>query len=188
MNRRTFIQLAGIPLTGAAVGSGRQLATQSKSDRWRTFEMKTQVEVLRPSGTTRVWLPKTLIRKTAFQRPLAEELIAEGGTTHTVANTEDALGIIVAEFPAGVRPVLTLTSRVATRNYAVDLNTSSHNAPVPRAELEHFLRPTRLQPANGIVKQTADEITRGARTDLDKARAIYEWIVDNTFRDPKVRG
>ena len=25
-------------------------------------------------------------------------------------------------------------------------------------------------------------------TDLDKARAIYDWIVDNTFRDPKVRG
>jgi transglutaminase-like putative cysteine protease len=23
---------------------------------------------------------------------------------------------------------------------------------------------------------------------LDKARAVYEWIVDNTFRDPKVRG
>ena len=23
---------------------------------------------------------------------------------------------------------------------------------------------------------------------MDKARAIYEWIVDNTFRDPKVKG
>src|SRR5205814_5646621 len=27
-----------------------------------------------------------------------------------------------------------------------------------------------------------------ARTDADKARAIYDWIVENTFRDPKVRG
>ena len=25
-------------------------------------------------------------------------------------------------------------------------------------------------------------------TDFEKARAIYDWIVDNTFRDPKVRG
>src|SRR2546422_593169 len=41
---------------------------------------------------------------------------------------------------------------------------------------------------DGIVRQTALEITRGAKTDLDKARAVYAWIVENTFRDPKVRG
>jgi transglutaminase-like putative cysteine protease len=28
----------------------------------------------------------------------------------------------------------------------------------------------------------------GKKNDVDKARAIYEWIVENTFRDPKVRG
>jgi hypothetical protein len=37
-------------------------------------------------------------------------------------------------------------------------------------------------------EETADEITRGANTDIEKARAIYDWIVDNTFRDPKTRG
>ena len=25
-------------------------------------------------------------------------------------------------------------------------------------------------------------------SDLEKARAIYDWIVENTFRDPKTRG
>jgi transglutaminase-like putative cysteine protease len=38
------------------------------------------------------------------------------------------------------------------------------------------------------VKATADEVMSGARTDVEKARAIYEWIVENTFRDPKTRG
>ena len=28
----------------------------------------------------------------------------------------------------------------------------------------------------------------GSRTDSEKARAIYEWIVDNTARNPKTRG
>jgi transglutaminase-like putative cysteine protease len=55
-------------------------------------------------------------------------------------------------------------------------------------ELEHFLRPTKLLPTDGIVKATASEITKGAKTDVEKARAIYEWIVDNTFRNPKTRG
>jgi transglutaminase-like putative cysteine protease len=38
------------------------------------------------------------------------------------------------------------------------------------------------------VKQKSDEVTKGARTDVEKARAIYEWIVINTFRNPKTRG
>jgi transglutaminase-like putative cysteine protease len=38
------------------------------------------------------------------------------------------------------------------------------------------------------VKATANQITSGAKTDVEKARAIYEWIVENTFRDPKIRG
>src|SRR5205814_8309886 len=31
-------------------------------------------------------------------------------------------------------------------------------------------------------------IVKGETTEVGKARAIYEWIVDNTFRDPKVKG
>ena len=38
------------------------------------------------------------------------------------------------------------------------------------------------------MKTAATEITSGAKTDIEKARAIYEWIVENTFRDPKTRG
>ena len=30
--------------------------------------------------------------------------------------------------------------------------------------------------------------TRGARGDEEKARAVYDWVVANTYREPKVRG
>ena len=73
-----------------------------------------------------------------------------------VEGKADALGIIAAEFPAGVKPVLTLTSRVATRDYVVDLS-APIKAPTPNpAELRHFLRSTKLLPTDGIVKATAD--------------------------------
>ncbi len=61
-------------------------------------------------------------------------------------------------------------------------------ASVSQAELDYFLRPSRYVPTDGIVKQTALKVTAGATTDIQKARAIYEWVVENTFRDPKVRG
>src|SRR5207248_11029143 len=57
-----------------------------------------------------------------------------------------------------------------------------------RAALARFLEPSALIPSDGIVRNTALKITRGSHTDLEKARAIYEWIVENTFRDPKTRG
>ena len=87
-----------------------------------------------------------------------------------------------------MKPVLTLTSRIATRNYAVDLAATAKALRADSAELRYCLRPTTLLPTNGIVKTTADEITSGAHTDIEKARAIYDWIVDNTFRDLKTRG
>ena len=189
MNRRDFLRSAGLASASLVFPeTTRQLAEGAISDNWRTFEVKTCVEILKFSGQTRVWLPAALISETPFQKTLSNEFRAEGGTARIVEGRADALGIIVAEFPAGVRPVLTLTSRVATKNYAVDLSAPGKASKVARSELEHFLRPTKLLPTDGVVKATASEITRGAKTDVEKARAIYEWIVDNTFRNPKTRG
>lgn len=189
MNRREFLRTAGVVSAGLAFpGAERLLAEAAAPGSWRTFELTTNVEVLQPSGPTRIWLPAALIDKTPFQKTLSNRFSAEGGTAEMIQSKTDALGIVAAKFPAGVKPVLTLTSRIATRNYAVDLSAPGRAPKASRAELNHFLRSTNLLPTDGIVKTTAAEITSGAKTDVEKARAIYEWIVDNTFRDPKTRG
>jgi transglutaminase-like putative cysteine protease len=189
MNRRDFLRSTGVFSASLAFAkAGRIFAGDTTADHWRTFEVTTRVEVLKTSGTTRIWLPAALISETPFQKTLSATFQPEGGTAKMMEDKPDALGIIAAEFPSGVRPVLTLTSRIATKNYVVDLS-SRNNAPnVDRADLQHFLRPTKLLPTDGIVQATAAEITNGAKTDVEKARAIYEWIVDNTFRNPKTRG
>src|SRR5471030_2513685 len=186
VNRRDFLRSASAVSAGLAFPKMECLFAEEGG--WRTFEVKTRVEILKSSGATRVWLPAALITGAPFQRTLSNGFSAEGGTASLVKDRADGLGIVAAEFPAGVKPILTLTSRVATKNYAVDLSVPGKAPKADRAELEHFRRPTKLLPTDGIVKTTATEITRGARTDLEKARAIFEWIVDNTFRDPKTRG
>jgi transglutaminase-like putative cysteine protease len=77
---------------------------------------------------------------------------------------------------------------VATQNLAVDISSPGNAGKANPAELQYFLRSTKHMPTDGIVKSTAMEITKDSKTDLQKARAIYEWIVDNTFRNPKTRG
>jgi transglutaminase-like putative cysteine protease len=189
MNRRDFLRSTGVFSASLVFAkTGRIFARDTKVDHWRTFEVTTRVEVLKTSGTTRIWLPAPLISETPFQKALSATFQPEGGTAKMVEDKPDALGIIVAEFPSGARPILTLTSRIATKNYVVDLSAPNFAPKVDRADLQYFLRPTKLLPTDGIVKATATEITSGAKTDVEKARAIYEWIVENTFRNPKTRG
>ncbi len=189
MNRRKFLRTAGAVSASLALPrTARLLALGEAPGGWRTFEVTTRVEVLKPSGVTRVWLPAALIRETPFQRTLANDFRADGGTAELVEDPAQALGIVAAKFPDGGKPVLTLTSKVATRPFAVDLSGHAKPPIADKAELEYFLQPTKLLPTDGIVKAQAAEITRGAATDVDRARAIYEWIVDNTFRNPKTRG
>ena len=56
------------------------------------------------------------------------------------------------------------------------------------ATLRAWVEPTELMPTDGIVKKTAAEATRGAKTDLDKVRGIYDWVIANSHREPKTRG
>ena len=189
MKRRDFLRSAGV-VSGALAfpKAGRLFAQGTAPETWRTFDVTTSVQVLKPSGTTRIWMPAALVSPTPFQKTLANDFKAEGGTAKLIESGADTLGIIAAEFPAGVMPVLTVTSRLTTKNFAVDLSTPGKAPRVDPEDLKHFLRPTKLMPTDGIVKETAREITKGSRTDVEKARAIYEWIVDNTFRNPKTRG
>ena len=188
MRRRDFIRTSSLATAGVALGSkGRLLARSTKWSDWRTFEITTSIEVLKPAGTTRVWVPAALTQETAYQRTLANTFNAGDGKAELVQRADDALGIISAEFPAGTKPALTVTSRISTRDIAVDLKAPGTNVAAP-ADLDHFLRPTKLLPTNGVVQDTASHVTAGARTDVEKARAIYEWIVASTARNPKTRG
>jgi transglutaminase-like putative cysteine protease len=186
MKRRDFLLAAGSAPAILTVAKPKRLAADGAG--WRTFEVTTCVEVLKPSGATRIWLPEALIRETPYQKTLATTSTCEGGTKKTVVNKADGLGIVVARFPRGAQPVLTVTSRVATKNWSVNLSAPGKAPVASAAELKYYLRPTKLVPTDGIVKDKATEITAKCKTDVDKARAIYEWIVENTYRNPKTRG
>jgi transglutaminase-like putative cysteine protease len=188
MKRREFLRTSGIVSASLLLPKANSLFAVDAGGDWRTFEVTTHVQVLNPSGITRIWVPAALTRETPFQRTLSNTFSAEGGSAKIVQSKSDALGIIAAEYPDGAKPSLTVVSRVATKNYAVNLS-GSGKAPKEKGEdLKHFLQPTKYIPTGGIVKTTADEITKNSRTDVKKARAIYEWIVENTFRNPKTRG
>jgi transglutaminase-like putative cysteine protease len=181
MDRRSFIKTAAAlsaislsPFSGAA------------ERKWRTFEVTTRVE-LANSGPATVWLPVPTVN-TDYQAIAVSAFKADGANARIVQDPKYGAGILVAEFGESAKPMVELTSRFSTRDRMVDWSSAIAPAPLDRAERDKYLEPTDLLPTDGIVRQTALEITKGARSDLEKSRAIYDWIVDNAHRDPKVRG
>jgi transglutaminase-like putative cysteine protease len=51
-----------------------------------------------------------------------------------------------------------------------------------------YLKPTPSSPTDGIVLETARKIAKGKEAPLDKARAVYDWILENGVRDPNTKG
>ncbi|MET0310659.1 MAG: transglutaminase domain-containing protein [Burkholderiaceae bacterium] len=182
-------------LAGAAAATLPSLALRAAAQErrfeprpgaWRTFEITTRVEIPVANGTTRVWLPV----------PSVDDDYQRTGTNEWRTNGAAALGaepvygarFLQVEFPASqATPFVELTSRFQTQDRAENWSAKSEPR-LSRAELAPWLKPTELVPLDGIVLKTAREITAGARTDEEKSRKIYDWIVANTFREPKVRG
>ena len=187
MDRRTFLK-AGATLPALAYAP--HLRAAGADQPWRVFEVVTRVQVLDAEGATRVWLPAPLTRDTGYFKNLGNDWSVEGGSVMYIEEPKHGSGIVSAGFPASAsNPVVRLASRFATRDRMVDLARPPRTPPrEDAAALKLALQPTDLIPTDGIVRDTAMEITRGKHGDVEKARAIYEWIVDNTFRDPKVRG
>jgi transglutaminase-like putative cysteine protease len=189
MNRRDFLRANRSICAGWALSRALPaLADTPPAGQWRTFEVVTKVELLKPTGVSHIWLPAALIRKTPYQNTISTRFTAEDGTATLSKDKQSALGIVSAKYAANAKPALTLTSRVALKNYTVDLSSRTKAPFASQAELDYFLRPSQYVPTDGIVKQTALKATAGATTDMEKARAIYEWVVENTFRNPKIRG
>lgn len=74
------------------------------------------------------------------------------------------------------------------RQEALHRDLPEKEAPWSPADFAAYLGPTSLGPTDGGVKTLADEITAGKTGVLEKSKAIYDWICENMFRDPKTRG
>jgi transglutaminase-like putative cysteine protease len=192
MKRRNFLLGAAAGSAALALRMPRAQAADAAADQgWRTFETVTRVDVAEPAGTTRVWLPVPMRQATDYQHTLDTHWDAPGAARAKLVTLPGyGVELLAVEWPdaKSVGPV-TLTSHVRTRDRRVAIDAAPAKRGTAQTQgLHEFLHPTRLLPTDGIVKSTAAQITAGQHTDIDKARAIYAWVVDNTSRDPKTPG
>lgn len=185
MDRRTLLK--SVPAAGL-LAAAMPLLARAQARGWRSFETTTRLEIAQATGQVRAWVPLPLSQDTDYFRTLANSWSGNAERVEIVYEPTYRASMASAVFkPGEANPVIEVVSRFAVRERNVELKPGAGMI-ATREEQALYLKATDLMPTDGIVKKTADEITKGARTDVQKARALYEWTVENTFRDPKTRG
>ena len=176
MNRREFLgAIAAAPMALAAQPPPRQ----------RRFEITTRLEFPGAKGKIVAWVPLPYGRGLSYQSSSGQSNAVSGLSKPASVYAGEAR-VVMAEPSDRSKPFFSVTYTVTTTDHRVNFDTSR---PVRHPQnLGYYLRPTALIPTDGIVRETALAITKPHGTQLTRARAIYDWIVEHTVRDPEVKG
>ncbi len=177
MHRRDLLK--GFAAAGAVAAFGR--GSRAAPAGWRRFEIIYQIDLATERKPARLWVP---VPQDALDYQRVIDLTWRSPVAASVLWEEATRAPMVAAAWSEPTPPrkIEVTARVATRNR------SGFSADGSREELAEYLRGTASSPTDGIVLAKAREIVGGRTQPLDKARAIYDWIVDNTFRRAETRG
>jgi transglutaminase-like putative cysteine protease len=191
MKRRAFLEsCAALPASCLVSRMSGADGPMSAHAGWRTFTLTTRIEVADPSGATQLWIPVPAAANSDYQRRLSIDWQvakqAEAALVRLPGYDVEVLHVRWSDART-VGPV-TLTSRIATRDRMTSLSGMGHVPAESPQRLQRFLEPTRLLPVDGIVYTTAQRVAADHADTIDRARALYAWVVENTSRDPGTQG
>jgi transglutaminase-like putative cysteine protease len=185
MKRRDFIVAVSAGATALSLPEpsfAKSVVATNKeksAEPWKTVEITTKVTTS-AEGPLQLWLPVPLT-KTSYQELLSTEW--EGEFTRAGLFRDkvyDAEVLYVMNQKAATLE-FSVTHKVNLRNRVSAEQGSSE-------DVGFYLQPTKHVPIDGVVKETAQKIIKSASSNDAKARAIYDWMVVNTTRDPKIQG
>jgi transglutaminase-like putative cysteine protease len=176
---RTFLTalLVSLLVAGSAWGAAQRAGVV-------TLEVDLSAQ---PAGKeARLWVPYPL----SDRNQVVSDIRVTGNFASSGVYSDRTHGtpMLYAEWPReATSRTLSFSFRVERREVAQRNLPATEPAWSP-ADYADYLLPTSLGPTTGEVKTLADRITKGSHTNLDKARAIYNWTVENMYRDPDTRG
>jgi len=194
INRRELIVTGLLATMSAAAFSAKSMAQAVFAPRpagWRTFDIVTRLEVSTMGSHAQAWIP--VPSRNEFDdwfRTVDNSATSNG--QHTLWRDPKYGATLMHIQWNGSQPkgTIEVTSRIKTRDRAVDLTMGTTADPLPDRDRRLYTTSADQTPLDGIVKQVSDQIVVAERsqTDIEKVRAIYDWIVDRTYRDANVRG
>jgi hypothetical protein len=154
---------------------------------WRTYEITTTINLKGKSGPTRFWLPLPLNQDTLYQRTLGHSWTGNPANAGMRRLPDGDLEVFHCEWPDGGDAKLQLTTLVTTADRHFDV-TKRTVAPERDDILRRNLHASQLIPNDGLAFQLGERILGRIKDPVAQAKAIYDWVVDNTTYDPSLPG
>lgn len=149
-----------------------------------TFDIT--IEIPENAEEIRLWLPYV----TTNEYQTVEDVTIDGNfdSSGVYQETEHGNIILYAEWNNPKEDARLTYSFKIKRREIIMKNFPEEEAPIPTDIMEKYLGPTSLGPITGSVEDFTLEVTKGKKTILAKAIAIYDHIVENGVRNPDVLG
>jgi transglutaminase-like putative cysteine protease len=177
--KKSLLLLIGLTLT---------LMSQTAWAKSRAGIVTVDVDLSRQDKGTeaKLWLPYPVSDRDQAVHDI--RVSGDFASSGVYTNRADGTPILYAEWPQDAASrKLTFTFAVE-RQEVVRRDFPKTEPAWNRADYAEYLRPTSLGPVDGEVKKLADTITKGKKTVVERARAVYDWCCENMYRDPATKG
>ncbi|HKV40972.1 MAG TPA: transglutaminase-like domain-containing protein [Blastocatellia bacterium] len=192
MKRSIGMRLALMVAVAVALVFNGAYALQKSEPKTRSFEFTYRAQVAEvPPGTKelRIWLPYPT---TDAHQEVSDITVISPVQAQVYREPRFDDSILYLSIPNPDRGPITVEtkfkvvrSEYVKRDYA-RFRTVAEQPLDPG--LETYLQPDRLVPIDGRIKSLANEVTKGKKTTLDKARAIYDYVLANMKYDKSGTG
>lgn len=191
-SRRSFIKTT---LGAVALPTLNPIASalaQRAANEWKTYEVVTEVSLANAANlATQSWIPLPLIADTSYFKTVSIKTESSAKTSLVKSNSGQAQFLWAEWGENSSDRTIKITTVISTRERNQQLKKADPALKLSKEEQVFWTKGTDLLPTDGIVRERALEITKSLpknASDIDKAKAIYNWVVENTFRNPKTRG
>lgn len=175
------------PPQGTSAAKLPPVKAQEPPNDWRTFEITTTINLRSKGGPCRLWLPLPLNQDTLYQRTLGHSWSGNTGSASMRRLPDGNLEVFHCEWTDGSEANLTLTTLVTTADRHFDV-TRRTIAPEREDILRRSLQSSQLIPNDGLAFQLGERIIGRIKDPVAQAKAIYDWVVDNSIYDPALPG
>ncbi len=156
-------------------------------EQWKTYEIRSNIQLNRINGKCRLWLPLAHYKDTAWERSLEHSWQGNFENAGIYREPVADMEVFYADWAEGIAsPKLEIVSQIATQNRHFDM--TRRGVVAERTEvLRRCLQATELVPIDGIVRRTAEQAIGRIKDPVAMGKAIYDWVIDKVSYDPTMK-
>lgn len=182
MHRREFLIFGAAAAASATLAPGLATAQErfiKEAGPWRRFEIVTRLDIVKPQGKVQAWVPMPSLSDDEWSKPLGSDWTTNAKAAKRIRDPKSGLELVHLQWIEGESaPFAEISGGAITRDRATDFSRPLKPTPLTDDERKAYVRPPAPGLAGKAVGRTIGKIIGNAKTDLGKAKAIYEWLAD----------